>query len=212
MNQSILVKVFLFVLLLVSTISFHLLPKINKISSIQQTSIIKLHAKIAKAEEEKVYSTENGELVNLPYDGLVGSNRERLFDEPLEIYDPLKNTNDLPGEDGSEIKINAILAQIEERSQYLKSTGQWIEDDSFSSNPLSYQPIWITMKQQIQAARPFESISELWLTYILVIATTLLLSGYLVFLKEYLNAFVLWFINTDINSDFLNQILRYIAA
>ena len=54
-----------------------------------------------------------------------GRENGSLFDKPLNVYDPLKDTADLPGEDGSPEKIAAIQAHRRPCSTELKKSGEW---------------------------------------------------------------------------------------
>ena len=173
-----------------------------------------IHAKIAKRETEtEETQSESAEPMRIPIDGLVGGERGlKLFDSPLDTYDPLKDTDDLPGEDGTEEKMNAIMERIDERVKQMKASGEWDEGDNFGKNPLSRQPLYTTMLMQIKACKPFESVDELALTYLLVILTSFLLAGYLLVLKSNLNNFMEWFVGTDVDSDFFNEIMRNISA
>ena len=150
-----------------------------------------------------------GEMISLPYEGLAGFIPNNMFYEPIDISDPLKNTDDLPGEDGSEEKIDAILQRIQQRVEQLQVSGEWEDDSSeFGSDPLAKQPIWQTMVMQIQSCRPFETVDELALTYVLVVTSTLLIMGYLLFLMESLNAAVGWYVNTDFDADFISNLFN----
>ena len=170
-----------------------------------------LFARVQKAEEENVdiMTTDGdngeGEGMAIPFDGVVGRENGALFDKPLNVYDPLKDTADLPGEDGSPEKIAAIQQRIEDRVAELKSAGEWGDDgDVFGTDPLAKQSLIATMAMQMKACKPFETLDELALTYILVLVTTVTLSVYLVFLRDSFDSAASWFINTDF--DFLNSL------
>lgn len=177
-----------------------------------KTQFSRIYARVAKNDgDEKQESSEN--MVTIPFDGLVGGERGKLFDDPVEVYDPIKNTEDLPGEDGSEEKINAIMQRIDERVQALKRSGEWdSEGDNFSSNPLAYQPLWQTMIMQVKACKPFESYDELVLTYLLMLFTTVLLAGYLVLIRDSLNDFMLWFTGSDFDSEFIDSVMKNVSV
>jgi len=64
------------------------------------------------------------------------------------------------------------------------------------------------MIMNIKAAKPFESWSELGLTYILLILTTVFMSSYLLVLKESMNSFMSWYTGTDLDADFMSDLLR----
>ncbi len=74
--------------------------------------------------------------------GIVGESSP--FDKALDEYDPLKNTDDLPGEDGSEQKINAIQKRIQDRVEQLKKQGEW-EAETYGKDPLASISIFQTM-------------------------------------------------------------------
>lgn len=187
----------------------------SRISQANYRKNSKLYARLAKNEGvSNQQSEEEDGPVRIPIDGLVGGERGlKLFDSPLEVYDPLKNTDDLPGKDGSEEKMSAIMQRIEDRVKQMKESGEWErEGDSFGKNPLANQPLYETMLMQLKACKPFESFDELLLTYSLVIFTSLTLSAYLLVLKFNLNSFMEWFVGADIDSDFMNEIMRNISA
>lgn len=167
-----------------------------------------LTAKVQKAEEENIQVTEAGDITEgqaFPFDGVVGRENGALFDKPLNVYDPLKDTDDLPGEDGSQEKIAAIQQRIESRVAELKMAGEWGDDgDVFGTDPLARQSLVATMSMQLKACKPFETLDELGLTYLLVLGTSVILSIYLVVLRDSFDAAANWFINTDFDADFLS--------
>ncbi|KAJ1429041.1 hypothetical protein B484DRAFT_449559 [Ochromonadaceae sp. CCMP2298] len=179
-------------------------------SAIQRSR--RLYGKIAKNEEKPAQGTgTNGEpeSMTLPYNGMVGYEPNNLFYEPIDVSDPLKDTSELPGEDGSDEKIEAIQARIQARVDVLKKTGQWdaYEGLEYGKDPLASQPLLSTMVMQVKACRPFESVSDLGLTYVLVIIATLVIAGYLVVLRNTLDVGVSWYVDTDFDSDFLTKLL-----
>lgn len=172
---------------------------------------LSLHARVSKPSKEETQQLGSGEsnddMVTVPFDGLIGAENAALFDKPLEIFDPTKDTDNLPGEDGSDEKIAAIMGRIQQRVEELKSKGSWGEEvDEFGKDPLAKQPIYTTMAMQLQACKPFESVSELVLTFSLLVTTTISLSLYIIALREGFDTFITWFINTDF--DILAPILR----
>ena len=58
-----------------------------------------------------------------------------------------------------------------------------------------------TMGMQLKACKPFETIDELALTYLLVLVTTITLSVYLVVLRDGFDTTAKWYINTDFDAD-----------
>ena len=55
----------------------------------------------------------------------------------------------------------------------------------------------LTQAMQLKVCKPYESASDLLLTYTLVLITTISLMAYLIFLRETLDAFMPWFLKTD---------------
>jgi hypothetical protein len=160
---------------------------------------MKVSARVARKEEEQEQTTESDdEMITIPFTGLVGKENGALFDKPLEVFDPLKNTDDLPGADGSEEKIAAIQQRIQERVDALKKAGQWDDNDEvYGKDPLAKQSILQTMAMQLKVCKPFDSVDELALTYVLLIATTGALMAYLLVLRETFDTFIEWFVATD---------------
>jgi hypothetical protein len=169
---------------------------------------IKLSARVArKQEEQQKEEAGDNEMVELPFSGLIGAEQGGLFDNPVNIFDPIKDTDSLPGEDGSDEKIAAIQKRIQERVQELKKAGEWeITNEEFGGNPLEKIPIWQTMIYQVQNCKPFESYGELALTYSLVLTTSLFIIGILLFSKITFESFITWYINTDF--DFMSGLIR----
>jgi len=163
------------------------------------------YARIGKTDEPQV---EEEEGMRIPFDGIMGgTDNNSLFEKPLDYYDPLKNLDDVPGEDGSDEKINAIQQRIQERVAQLKQTGKWEEEqDAYGRDPLRNQAIWITMGQQLKACKPYDSIGDLGLTYILVLVTTIALGGYLISARNILDDFIPWFIKTDFDETFFQNL------
>ena len=167
-----------------------------------------LYGKIAKKQEEEVQLQEGNnddEMVSLPFTGIIGGGTDTLFKKPLEIYDPLKDTSDLPGEEGSDERINAMFARIEERVQKLKSTGEW--NTSQYGDPLKDIPLWRTMIYHLQAAN-LGTIDELILTFILVLVALVTLATYTITLNASLNNVMNWYIKTDFDADFFSNIFH----
>jgi hypothetical protein len=160
-----------------------------------------LYARVARAEEEQVKEASDSkveDMMTIPYSGLIGRENSALFDKPIDVMDPMKNTDDLPGADGSDEKIAAIQARIQERVAALKAAGEWSDDvDVFGKDPLATQPIWQTMIMQLKVCKPFESFDELALTYVLMLSTTFTLMGFLLVTREVFDGFIDWFVKTD---------------
>jgi hypothetical protein len=170
---------------------------------------IVLNARVSGKVEEQEQAGKTEDLITIPFDGLVGREQGSLFDRPLDIFDPLKDTDSLPGQDGSDEKIAAIQKRIVERVAALKLSGQWGDDtDVQGRDPLATQPIWSTMAQQVRICKPFESVDELALTYILLLLTTAFLMVYLIALRESFDTFIVWFVDSDFDNDFLNGLFN----
>jgi hypothetical protein len=175
---------------------------------------LRLHEKVAKSPEEdreqnEVKAAVDNPLV-IPYSGLMGYIPNNLFYEPVDVArDPLQNTDDLPGEDGSEEKLAAIQKRIAERVESLREKGLWKNDgDDFGRDPLAKQPLWKTMAMQLKACRPFATWDELALTFVLVIGTILSLTAYLIFLTWFLEGAVNWYFRTDFDADYWPSLLH----
>ena len=182
-------------------------------NSINKNYITKRLARVKQDEEpgkavEKL--TPDGQ-VEVPFNGLVGNSEGRLFNSAVDTYDPMQNTEDLPGEDGSDEKIQAIQDRIQQRVDELKRSGEWGEEgDEYGVDPLRTQNILVTMTDQVKACRPFESFGELTLTYLLVLGTTILLGSYLILLREGSEGFMSWFTRNDFDdaTSALNSLRR----
>jgi hypothetical protein len=177
--------------------------KQQTLSQLRRNSIV-ARARVARKEEEqeKVSMEEDERMITVPFNGLIGKEQGSLFDKPLDVFDPMKDTDDLPGEDGSDEKIAAIQQRIQDRVEALRKSGEWGDEEVFGKDPLARQPIWTTMAMQLKVCKPFESVDELALTYVLLLATTVVLMAYLLVLRETFDTFILWFVNTDFDSDF----------
>ena len=62
------------------------------------------------------------------------------------------------------------------------------------------------MGQQLKACKPYDSIGDLGLTYILVLVTTIALGGYLITARNILDDFIPWFIKTDFDETFFQNL------
>ena len=178
------------------------------------TAIIQRYARVARREDEDQQqqttssSPSDDEMITIPFTGLIGKENGALFDKPLDVYDPLKNTDDLPGEDGSDEKIAAIQQRIQERVEALKKSGEWGDEKAvFGKDPLRNQPFFTTVIQQLKVCKPFESWDELALTYILLLLTTMFMTVYLLALRESVDAFIIAWLKTDFDSDFFSSLL-----
>lgn len=168
-----------------------------------------LGARASKRGEEA--KEEQGEFVTIPYEGLVGFERGALFAKPLSLFDPVQDTDNLPGEDGSEEKIKAIQLRIKQRVEEMKLSGEWSRDvDEFGQDPLAKMPLWEVMLQQLRTCKPFESIDELALAYLLMLLTTVVLSAYLLVLRDSFDSLLSWYLQADLDSELTNEIYRAI--
>ena len=207
------VSILVFCLLVIGQIwnvTSFILPSrlISRQSSSKIGSATSLRARVARKEEEQEKASEK-DLVTIPFDGLVGRDQGSLFDKPLDVFDPIKDTDSLPGADGSDEKIAAIQARIRDRVAVLKKAGQWDDGgDVFGKDPLATQPIWQTMAMQVKICKPFDSTTELALTYVLLLMTTGFLMFYLIVLREAFDGFIIWFTTTDFDNDFLSGLFN----
>ena len=187
------------------------ISNVKKSKSFKYLSFNPLFGRAAKTEDSGATNSKTGidkdETISVPYRGLVGYEPGSLFNKPVEVFDPLKDTSDLPGDDGSDEKILAIQQRIQDRVEALRKSGEW-EDDSeeFGKDPLARQSIFQTMIMQIKACRPYESLSDLGLTYTLVLLSTFSVMAYLIFLRDILDTVITWYVKTDFDSDFLSNL------
>lgn len=174
----------------------------------------RLHYKASKPNRPDNIDNEDSEIeppseasrgsVNLPQEGLIGYQPGSLFYKPIDIYDPLENTYDLPGEDGSPEKISAIEKRIAEKVEKLKVSGEWDQFTSkeFGKDPLRDVPLLQAVFSNIKAGKPFDSWGELAVTMFSVAATIVLLSVYLLGVTALCDSFVEWFKSLDFQIDF----------
>jgi hypothetical protein len=192
-----------------NSITFAFLNQIKPLSN--HRDLIYLNAKIASKptneEDQKAITPRDNEMVTVPFNGLLGSDASTLFDKPIEIFDPTKESDNLPGEDGSDEKIEAIMNQIQKRVEDLKSKGTWGEEiEEYGKDPLANISVWNTMMMQLKACKPFESVGELALTFTLLILTTVSLTLYILGMREAFDNFITWYLDTDF--DFISSIIR----
>jgi len=170
-----------------------------------------LNARTARKEEEKnelKQSPEDEATIKIPYDGLMGFEQGTVFSTPLQVYDPLDDVDDLPGEEGSDEKLEAIQKRIDDRVAAMRKAGEWNDDEieNYGKDPLRNIPLPSTMLMQMKACKPYDSPSELLLTYILLMITTIVLGGYVIVLRDSLESFMQWYVNTDFDSDFFSKL------
>lgn len=173
-----------------------------------------LFARTAKKDVEAESTQESGsspvkeDTVTIPYGGLMNYERGTLFNEPLKVYDPLDDIDDLPGEDGSDEKLEAIMKRLDDRVESIKSAGQWNDEEieNYGRDPLRNIPLPQIMLMQLRSIKPYDTPSDLLLTYVLVLLTTAVLGGYVVVLSDVVEKVVSWYVNTDFDSDFFSTL------
>lgn len=172
----------------------------------------RLHGRVAKVEDEESKADQldnevDGEIVEIPFGGLIGMKNRNLFDTPLEVYDPTEELMNVPGEDGSEEQALNMQRKIQERVDRLKASGEWQKRDAeFSKDPLSNIPMWSAAYSMVKSAKPFERWDEFALTYILVVVGGTLLGLYIYLCGVVLDIFFDWFLKTDFDSDYFNSL------
>ena len=115
-----------------------------------------LGARVARKEEEQEKASAS-DMVTIPFDGLVGRDQGSLFDRPLDVFDPIKDTDSLPGADGSDEKIAAIQARISDRVAAMRQAGQWDDGgDAFGKDPGRWRPARVGFRRSVSP----ESISS----------------------------------------------------
>ena len=154
---------------------------------------------------------EDDDMIAVPYNGLIGYETGQLFQKPLEKFDatatPTKNTDDLPGQPGSDERNDAIVARIKQRVEDLKQQDEWRNDDQdFGKNPLQNIPLTEVMVQQLKVIRPFESFSEFALTLTLLIITTGFLTVFININNGFDEQFIKWWTGNDF--DVLSGFIR----
>lgn len=183
-----------------------------------RSNLLQLNAKVSKQEEStqenqlqqvpqdgKLPSlpADGEEMMTLPYTGIIGYEPRGLFYKPVDLYDPLKDTSDLPGEDGSPERIAAMQERMQRRIDALKASGQWDEDrfTQMGKNPLQRVPLLEVMREQAKVTQPFESVDEFALVLSLTLVTITSLGVYLFIIKSGLREVVDWWLNSDIFFD-----------
>jgi hypothetical protein len=64
---------------------------------------------------------------------------------------------------------------------------------------------------QVRSCKPFESLDELALTYLLMLVTTVLLSAYLLVLRDSMDTAIVWFLRNDFDNDVASSIYRSVT-
>lgn len=138
---------------------------------------------------------DDDEMITLPFDGLVGKD-QGLFDKALDMMDPIQAEYDsLPGAEGSQERKDAIEKLIKARVAAIQSDNY--EKIPIGKNPLQNVPVWEIAWATIKICKPFESSSELFLTYILANTTTFIVGGYVFLVNGAFQSWLKWFIDTD---------------
>ena len=138
---------------------------------------------------------EEEEMIVLPFDGLVG--REKgLFRKELDAMNPIQAAYDLlPGEDGSPERKAAIEAAVRQRIAAIQADNyepMLVDDD-----PLKGVPLWKASLQMLAVCRPFESYSELALTFLLANLTTIVVGLYVTAVNTSFSSWLQWYIDSD---------------
>jgi hypothetical protein len=178
-----------------STISSFLVPAGGK--SLQRLSEVRKRGDILRRNAD---NDNNGDKSSesSPSVPAIGD----LFSNPT---DPVAISINPVDNKASDEKIAAIQSQIASRIAVIKKEGQWSDGpDVFGKDPLATQPIWITMAEQLKVCKPFESVEELATTYVLLLVTTTFLTTYLLLLRDSFDGFIVWFIKSDFDNEFLS--------
>jgi hypothetical protein len=141
------------------------------------------------------------DLINLPPMGVIGYEPGSLFKNPIELYDPARDTSDLPGEDGSDEQLEEIERRIKERVASMKLAGEWDDNEELGRDPLANESLLSSMIMHAKVSKPFESVGEFALTFTTVLCTTALMAVYLAVSKFALDSGLGWFLNTDFDSN-----------
>eukprot|EP01039_Chlorochromonas_danica_P002010 gene2010-2193_t len=151
-------------------------------------------------------STQSGEeegMVSIPYGGLAGYKQGSLFTDPVPLFDPLKDTSDLPGEVGSPENTAAMMRRIEERVAQLKQTPEWaeIQQTEFGKNPLEKIPFWEGLWIHAKAAQRDDNPDELPLVIFNSAFIIAFLAIYLSIVNSGLEHALDWYLRTDFDFD-----------
>lgn len=144
----------------------------------------------------------SNEMVDVPFNGLIGQENGQIFEKPMEKFDaayaPTRSTEGMPGLPGSDERNEAIMNRIKERVADLKTKDEWRNDqENFGRNPLSNVAITEVMLEQLKVIRPIESFSEFTLTLCLLIFTTAFLTVFVDFNNYLDDHFIEWWTEFD---------------
>lgn len=149
-------------------------------------------------------------MVSIPYGGLAGYKQGSLFTDPVPLFDPLKDTSDLPGEVGSPENTAAMMRRIEERVAQLKQTPEWaeIQQSEFGKNPLEKIPFWQGLWMHAKAAQRDDNPDELPLVIFNSAFIIAFLAVYLSIINSGLKSALDWYIRTDFDFDLIFPFLH----
>ena len=146
------------------------------------------------------------EMITLPFDGLV--NKEGgLFNKALDVLDPLQAAYDkLPGAEGSQERRDAI-------DKLIKARVEMIESDNYNrpvsaKNPIEGMSFWEITWSTVKVCKPFETTSELVLTYMLLNLAMVLFTAYALSVNSLLGGALDWFIKTDFAGTDVGSLLK----
>lgn len=140
------------------------------------------------------------ELVTIPFLGLAGYERGRLFRKPVEVDDPAQMMQGLPGEPGSDEMAKAALSQISQRVEELKARGAWDESNVDAGGYGRSLPFVQRLFMMFKSLKPPESVSEVGLSYILIFVVMAVTSGFMFASDTLLRTGITWFLKTDFSS------------
>eukprot|EP01038_Epipyxis_sp_PR26KG_P010887 gene10887-14613_t len=179
---------------------------------------VAIFGKVSPAREEereeimKDETDDDGNTVAIPYTGMAGYKRGNLYNKPLEIYNPVNDMDNLPGEPGSEERRNAMFERIQKRVDELKASGQYEYEYRDVKSPVLTQSEFLTAWQIVKSIKPWQQADELGLSMLLSVVVLFTFSSYLYFVREVFEKFMTWFIDTDFDSDFLPNLLNSITS
>jgi hypothetical protein len=152
-------------------------------------------------------SNGSGNMVEIPLDGIFRGSK-KLFETPLDVYDPynpLADTDGIPGEMGSPEKMQGILERVEQKVEFLREQGQWKEGDdkNFIENLSDIEILTLITK----SARPFDSLDEFALTSLGTMLVAVVFSIIISTLTSTLSNAMDWYIATDFDAEFFSNLL-----
>lgn len=138
----------------------------------------------------------NDDLIDLPFDGLVGR-QETIFSKTLDEFDPIQAAYDnLPGKEGSPERKAAIDKLIQERVKLIASSGY--EELSLDKDPMAdVTPLQLLMETLRTTDIGIDSKSEFALAYLLSALVAFFILGGVTLFNDSFQAFLVWFQATD---------------